>query len=1313
MTKRNSLADLIVKKKQPLLTLDLFDSYQNHPDETVETYIFTDSIRHHAEQIFESVSRGAGQGFWVQAEYGTGKTHFLATLAALLSETTDELWSKVSDPDIRRYQKRLMNARLFPVVLSLRGEASADTMSRRSLMDVLLEKGFRPALERAGLKDRIKLTSAEDLMDWYDRKAPAAIKADFESNIQRATRLPFATYRNNEGAEAVAALLSKYLEANSLKPEIAVGVKDRLASIYKQITASGGPGYTGLLVVIDEYEGWSNIRRDNVEARAKDEDLLESLGYLLPKDLGMVVHTIVASQSAVPAKLHGGQEGDRFINLPLLADQNSRDYDIIASRRVRNLNSERLPEIADYYRYYAETFAFARQLSETDFRDTFPFQPRCFEIVRRITSRDLPGPRSGIRILYEVVTDDTLLARDTLIRASDLMNSRHLSEDCFSKPAYKPHYTAYQLALEALGALDLETSDLELAKNILATLYLWYEAFTERPRPMSLQDLAQATLTTGDVVKAEDNVAYVLSKMQTLQQVLFDNQNAQFVPAGDDVPQPLTLFKDFVRRAKIDSYALAATWTNSLFLTAQDTNSLPGLFSEFEIDQPTNRAFEHRNLQYAGNIAIASRWQLDWGMPITGDDAHFRLVIMTAEAAQSVQPADLQDPRLAVIYPAPLTEETQRTAAEYLAWTRMSDEYKDQTGKEAEAIRDWLAAQRRTYLETLIHTQLNLYRSGQIITRDDLGIAAKEAFGAPSNDQRLKFIVDKLLAAAYPQLPIDPGNLRSTLTSAEAGKVFEGYFGKDPSGAQTTATRNYGIGLGLSNIDAPHKFVVQENNKALALIAHLLDERKGSELPVWKLFETLSRPPYGLPYVVIQLYVLSFVYRGDPRVELVLKRDHKLKSRDGKAFPRDRVNAATVTDLQWRPNLYPAFDTLAPAIGPTWSEALRYAREFVDDLRATTDQAEIEAETRRLIERLSALGEELPKQRNALQVLERTLNATLPADAQQMFKQLDTLAQAREGYAAFYEKADELFVSPDNLRDALKTLNRMRELAESAAEIAETKRYLDDVRLREADRELGAQQMTLVNQISLSNLTGQPHTWHGIQAQFDQFKARYRNEYQKHHRNTKDTLKELTESLADAPRRLKALALLNSIQELGPARGPQLMADYERLVASLRPCSIIDFQSVSIEAAPVCAACQRSLTYTPPTDQVAVFLRDLNAALTDQQRSLANETVRRILERGQGDALSQFLQAAQAANIATLVDLLDEDIVTVIRKLLAEEQIGMAEGDVIGRFLQRYGSLEEGDIPAAMKAFEALLRDAFQEAKKANQGKKTIRLTLR
>ncbi len=1308
---RLPLRDLIVKKARPQTTLNVEDAFLKRPGEMVETYIFTDSIRQHFEQILDTVAKGQGQGFWVQAEYGAGKTHFLAVLAALLSRADDRLWDRVDDPAIRQFWQRLKHVCLLPVVCSLRGEASADPLTSRTLMDVLLEKGLRPALERAGLADRVRLTSTEDLMDWYDQRAAPVYRTDFESYVQKSTGVPLKQLRDTEGDDAIAELLAKYLESFALKPDIATSVKDRLASIYRRVMSSDA-GYTGLLVIIDEYEGWSNIRSGNDHFRAQDEDFLETLGFLLPRDSGMAVHTVVASQSAVPAKLHGGQEGDRFINLPLLADRNERDYDIIASRRVRGLNLDRMPELNDYYRYYSETFDFARQLKEAEFRDIFPFQPRCFEIVRRITSRDLPGPRSGIQILYELVSEDALLTRDTLIRASDLTASHHLVEDCLSKPVYKKHYDAYRLAWQELPTLGLDAGDLELAKNILTTLYLWHEALLERPRPMTVQDLTQATLTTADVVKAEDNVEYVLTQMQALQQVQFEKPNAQFVPIGGDGPSPIAIFKDWTRRTQNDPHAVRTQWTDSLFLTTEQTRSQPGLFAEFTVDSPVERSFDHRNLQYRGQVVIASRWQLDWGLPLTEEDVHFRIVILTPEAAHSVKASDLQDSRIAVIFPGTLTEDATRAAAEHLAWNRMSEEYKNQTGKEAEQIRDWLSNQRSTLLSDLLQTQLSIYKNGSIITRDDLGISAKEAFTAVGNERRIGFIVEKLLSAAYSQLPINFAALRSTLTSTEASKVFEGYFNPGPSGAQTTATKNYGLALGLSHIDQPSRFAPQSGQRALDLMNKMLAESNG-ELQVWTLFDRLAKPPYGLPYIVTQLYLLAFVRQGNPRVDLMLKRDHKLKSRDGQPFGRDRINAASVATIQWRSGMDKAFDVLVPGVGPNWNDVLGYAHEIVEDLHPTTDQAEIETQSQRLAERLKSLGTEVTQQRNQLAVLERALNAKLPDNTTQPLVQLETLAQLRNGYASFYEKAEELFKTADGLRDAMKVFYRARDLAGIAAEISEAKHYLEAVHLRESDRELNAQKSSLLGQIDLTNLAGQPHLWSGIQANFDQFKARYRNEYQKHHRDTNTRLQQLSQTLANVPRQLHALQLLNSIHELGSPRGEHLSAHYERLIGSLQPCSIKDYLAVTVNASPTCAECHRDLTYAPPESQVETLSRELNAALAEQQRRLGREAVLRILSRGKGDALSQFVQAIQVANTAALVDLVDEETVKVIRRLLAEEQIGFAEGAVLDKFLHQFGSLEEGDIPRAVHEFERLLRQAFEEAKKTNKDKKTIRLTLK
>lgn len=1306
---RLPLHELILHKETPLLTLELHNAALNTPAETVETYIFTDTIRHHFTEVLETVALGRGQGYWVEAEYGSGKTHFLATLTALLSDFSDALWNKIGDDEIRRYQARLKDHRLFPVILSLRGEASAESTNSRTLMDVLLEKGFRPALKRAGLEKRVRLTMAQDLINWYEGQS-AVDKSSIDAYIQQKTGSSVSELVENDDQETVAQYLTAYLAEKQVQALITSSVKDRLAGIYHQLITQG---YAGVLLIIDEYEGWANIHVNNLEARAKDEDLLETLGFLLFKELGLAVHTIVASQSARPAKLHGGQEGDRFINLPLLASQDERDYDIIASRRVRGLNSQRYPEITDYYRFYQQSFEFARHLTEDEFKETYPFQPRCFEIVRRITSRDLPGPRSGIRILYEVLQNKDLLARDMLIRVVDLIHSEHLLRDCLSKPVYKPHYTAYSNAIQALPSLGLD-EDLELAKTLLTTLYLWYEANFDRPhKPLSIKDLTEATLLVDNVLKAEDSVLLVLSDLNALPQIQLEGESARFIPSEDTVLPP-NIFREYVRKIQQgDRYPIINSWNDSLLWKTMFTNTKPGMFADLETERPVNRSFEVHNLQYSGEIILATRWQADWGLPLVADDQHYRIVIMVADVAQRVKPDELQDPRIAVIYPAALGDDATRAATEYLAWSRMNDDYKNRAGKDAETIQGWLATQKSNYINNLLQTQLGLYRNGTVITHDNLGISTREIFGKVGFEGQVSLITEKILSACYKQPLFEWGLLRSTLTASEAGKLFEGYFGKSPAPAQITATKNYGVGLGLSASDQPGQFAPQQGALALDKITELLNAERGGELKVYKVLETLSRPPYGLPFVVIQLYLLAFIRRGNPRVDLNLKFNHKIRTRDNRPLAQSRINAATITELQWKPDLWPSMDALVPAVGPHWNDILDYGRLIVDDLRATVNQSEIEAESRRLFERLEHASNEVSQHQRSLQVLQRTLGVNLPQQDQKVFADLKTLLEERASYETFYEKAIELFQSPDSLKEAMQSYGRLKELSGAVAQIGEAQRYLQQTCLKESDRELHAQRMTLLAQIDLSSLAAQPYLWSSIWATFEDFKRRYRNEYQKFHRDTNEALVKIQISLTDVPSHLRALALLNGITELGPAIGEELEKRYTELCQGLEPCTVTDYLHVTVDASPVCAVCQREMTYNAPAQAIEKFNRDLNQALLDQQRRLASETIHRVLERGQGDALGQFLQVIQAANLTALVNVLDANIVKIIRDLLRQEQIVTIESQAVSSLLRKYGSLEEKDIPRVVEEFRGLLQKAFDEARRSNPGKKTIRINLK
>jgi len=1329
--KRAPLRTLIRPRPQPETTLDLSHSVAQ-PETTVSTYVFTDSIRGHFEEILEHVARGKGQGFWIQAEYGAGKTHFLATLACLLAGD-DALWEQVRDETIHPYRNRLRATRLFPVVISLRGEAETGAVNTRPLFDVI-EQGLVHSLEEYGLRDAVRLTLADDLLDWFAGQ-PEGTRGDIESYVRRQSGQSPDALREYEGDTAFADCLRAYCDEHDIRPQVASTVKARLHHIYEQLTSPDrsaersrqslpGGAYDGLLFVIDEYEGWEKSRPRGSSQQARDEDLLETMAFVLPRGEGLRIFTIVASQTEVPAKLRGEHGGDRFINVPLLAGA-EHDYDLIVSHRVRKLEPERLPEVGEYYHYYAQQFDFARDLNELQFHDIFPFQPRCFDVVRRITARDLPTARSGILIFWQALNRPQLLDRSTLIRVADLLESDHLHE-CLNTTIYRPADDAYRVAHEGLESL-VELTDLKLAQDVLATLFLWHLAHLERPRPLSLKELAQATLTVSDLLRAEDAVAYVLGRMRELGQVRFDGQEASFVITGGEGPTPVEILNRYRQEALRDTHGIAQAWTNGLFLTPRETGGQAGLFGDFAPDEMKRFRAEFQHLEYTGEVVVATRWQLDWGLPLPSEDVHFRIVILTnkltSHRPDAVRAADLQDPRIAVIAPSELAGEAQAATVDYLAWQNMEQHYRDRAGPEAEKMRDWLATKRASVLSTLLMKQTGLYRSATAITRDGLAVSMREAMGLAGTERRITHIVERLLAAAYRDLPVEPDKLRRLLRPNDVGKLFGGLFGRRETSAARAALRNYGIGLGLVHPDRPAGFRPTAC-QAFDLIRAMPDkyQAQGRELPVWRIYERLSGVPCGLPYPLIQLYLLAFVRHGQPRVELTLKPGHRLTIRNGQPLPRPVLTMTNVVDVDWKLGLDRWFDALIPARGPSWNDTVAFAREIKSDLHATSDPAEIERQDTALRGAMEALSQEVETIQGSLGALARSLTfaqGELAEEANEALKRVLALGQAgAQGYQAFHEQVQEHYASPDPLREDMGTYSRLRQLAGYAAEIQEMRAYLDAMMLRPEDRELAADRMLLTGQLSLEELERNPALWPGISDSFGRLKGRYRTAYQKHHRDTYQAMEDLRTRLEDIPRRLHALELLNTITDLGNPVGEDLAERATRLQERLCPCPVTEVAAVDVEAHPVCVACGLSLTSHAPTAEVEAFLGDLERALQEQRRRLSAEAVRRVLERASapeagGDELSRLMEAAHAAEIARLVDVLDERVAESIRRLLVEDGLVTAPAEVFARLAELHPTVGEDEIPTTMHDFEELLRGALEEAQKAHPDKKTVRVSLR
>ncbi|MBT9159326.1 MAG: hypothetical protein AAGB97_05130 [Dehalococcoidia bacterium] len=1305
---------IAVKEERPETTLSLAVACKN-PIKTVSTYVFTDSIRGYFSTILESVATGRGQGFWVPAEWGYGKTHFLATIASLLSDTSQELWSSVQDREITNYHHRLQNAKLFPVILSLRGEGPVDISGGRSLLQII-EKQIGETLDKCHLQDRVVVTSAEEIFAWFNQ-LPAMLKGSISSYVRQQMGVDAAEYAKEAGREALARLIRQFCIENTISPQISVSTKERFSHIYDQLTDAG---YNGLLFVIDEFAFWQDSHPEGSPEYAHDEEVLETLAFVLPKELGLRIYTLVASQKPVPVKLRGSHAGDRFIDFPLLGGRSERDYDLIVSRRVRDVLSEMTPEINQYYDYYFHNFEFMKGMDEDAFRAIFPFQPRCFEVLRHITARGLATTRIGINVLYDVIdphathnedpnSENNILAKDRLITVGDLLLSDNLIHGLREVPDYRLAYQAYATALNTLPLLDLDEDQASVAQRVVKTLFLWHLAYLDSPRQMSLQDLTQATLTTEDILKPEDTVNLILAKLRDLPQISYTKEKgASFVVqvTGLSAPQRFNEIKQRIT----EQHHIQKKWRESLYSAPSEMLGESTLFADLLPQQLKSIRIENRRLEYSGEVILSDTWRPELGQPLYKEDHHFKIVILMENT--DAGGIAIEDERIAVCIPNGLSELAHDAVRDYMAICDMEEIYRHERGSDAEQIREWVRGKKPEVIRALISSQPKQYQSGKICTRSALAIEPKEVFSQPSNERRFALIANALLDNAYTALPrtLDSRAFKKTLSSTDVGKVFNGFFRGAASAQDTSALDNFALGLHLAATDNRRKFAPAANAPVFDYLKGKLGENEG-HLPTWQVYRDLSNIPYGLPFPLISLYILCFTRYGMPAIDLYLKPNHPLILRSGSKPLHNKLTSATVPELEWKTGLDKYFDAISLSTGPTWNEVVPFARVLRPELKTTADPVEIEGQAQLLQEALGSLHAMATQIDSSIKLLSARLEDTVDAGEHDAVSRITDIVQA-PNYAQFYQAVQDRYTQPDAFAADISIYRRWENLSKSAAEILAVKNYLNAANLRDGDLELRTDLLSLRGQLNLKSFLNSPSLWPSVKAGFNEFKRRYRNIYQAHHRDYYKKVQELQQQLEELKPKLEALNKLNEVTELGESLGTDLPQHYQSLLPRLGSCDVSIVTEVSVENDPACSSCRLALTQEPPAEEVQHLSRDLGKALKEQLRRLSSEAVKRVLERSNEDKVTKLLQIVHASELSSLVNVIDDEVIKFVRILLLESNIQTVAQPVLVRLADKYPVIQEDGIDEAVAEFRRLLQEAFEQAKRQNPEKR-IQLSLR
>jgi hypothetical protein len=1312
------LQELIIPKaKRPETTLSLVEALRK-PVETVETYIFTDSIRAYFNQVFEEVIAERGQAYWIQAEYGAGKTHFLGTLASLLGEQPDaieqNIWNAVSDREIQNERFQIQPKRLVPVVFSLRGEGGQGGPLERSLLDIIArETATSWELQRQQHPDLplLRVTTDDDLLEWYRSRAEG-LRSDIDRFVTAETSVTLAELRAEEGDSAAAEQLMRYCQRNKLQPEIAISTKERARHIYQQIIEAG---YTGMLLVMDEFAFWQD-REKTDEQRAADEETLETIGHVLPRDEGANIWTIVASQKAAPTKL----KGDRFKELRLLADRNQTDYYTIASRRIRDIQPNREPEINQYYEFYRNNFRFIRSnnISDEQFVDRFPFQPRAFDIIRRITRENLPSARFGIGVLYDILKQEELLQQNRLIIASDLLRSNSLT-DGFKDTLYEDSYRAYQEGKDGLKELELEPDDRSIADNILGLLFLEHIAHLDSGTEhwLKVSDLVEATLTQSDVLLGEDTIDSVLLQLRELSQIEYQSQKqvvgdrqARFVSVESDRFNPGNIFRRAKGRITNDEGKLLTTWTEILLASPDKTFGKDSLLNKFSLNTTTSSRVIHNRVEYKHEVVVTDRWNSSVYASQLDLDNHARIILLTYPG--EIDSSEILDDRIAVVAIAPLTQAAKELIRDWLTVDALQEKYGNDGTADGEKMRLFLKEKRRDIVPEIQKTQVDAYRKGKVFTRRSLGLKLSDIFRQATAEQAIASLAQKLLADTYTQPLIQISEIKSgkSLGLNDVRKVFDGLFSPNLSSMNRNAVEIYGVGLGLTLAQNPLAFNPQ-NCRVFEILRQQLNQHQG-RVTRTELEKLLVAAPYGLTKELLSLYLLCFVQYGNPRSELELSPNTTIRLRNGTTPPKQRLTTDLINQLEWTNKFDREIRVLEESQGIDWNQVVPFARILDDTLTTETDSQRKLEQEERLKRACQALGQRVATVVGSLESLARSLSSTLPESVSAQLSPLRLLTQTAS-IDDFFETAQTEFGSEEQLEKALLDFGVLENLSPLCTDLGADRAYLRQLK---DSLPLGADLCESLDQVleqfNLEQLLESSTFQESLRSQLEQLKSDYINQYRIHHRDYYQALQTLRSDLAEAEEKLKTLEGLNGISELGLPVASRHRNRRQVLLNQLQLCSAGDRElQQSLAHDPLCGRCRLELRQSAPSEPVTDWQRELDRALSEQFARLKSETIKHLLRNAESEGLRTLLQVLESGKAEDLVGLLTDEVIQQLQSLLQQANVISATSDVLAQIREIYPTIERQQLEEVVEAMALLLKEKFEEVERENPGK-TVRINL-
>ena len=670
---------------------------------------------------------------------------------------------------------------------------------------------------------------------------------------------------------------------------------------------------------------------------------------------------------------------------------------------------------------------------------------------------------------------------------------------------------------------------------------------------------------------------------------------------------------------------------------------LGGLFSLYPAEVPQALTVAHQGLQYKGEVVLSEHWDPAWGHPLEGD-VYFRVVLL--EGRRRVPPADIQDSRIAVCIPSRGRPRARGNLERELTAIREAQAlYLTQRRPETDFVRSYVEKQRDELEQKLLEETVARYASGLIESPTSFGEDIGEFFSDPSPESWLRKVAGALLSWAYPVLPIEP-----SLMPEEIPAIYYAMFASRVE--EGSALVEYGPGLGLSRPQAPLA-VDPSDCQVFLQIRGELESHQG-EISWQEVHPALAHSS-GLTRPLASLYLLAFAAFGHSETELNLAPGHSLRFRDGRAVRGNRLTREFLGLLPWQED----DDTLAqsnqslclPQECASWNDALQYASLLCQGLTEAEDASpDVPKQEKELLDTLGDLAADTEQ---AVGVLDALSAAIRSPNEQEVRFSLQCLWEVCQGddFRKVYASARGVYANPADLSQGLELLRSLLYLGESLDEIVGAFASVDSVDIASGYPLMSFERVALLEEMSLPVLLAAGQGWSTVRVHIREYQSRYRRAYLEHHARYQLDACRLWALLEDSRTKARALGLLNSVPELGEPVGLGLDQRCTDLELETKRCDISP-EETAIDMGPRCANCRMALGANPPTHELDLCLRDLDRALTEQNRRLSRVVVDRVLHDKVDRRLDNFLKIVQASDTSALSNTLDDELAGYIRQLL-------------------------------------------------------------